>query len=92
MTYYNTTNQKGQILIDFTAKAVSQEDLIYKFFTEHKNSSFTWTEVQKHFPDMNEISLKRSITDLKNDGKLIKTSEKGVSKYGRPSCKYKLAA
>lgn len=90
--YHNTTNQKGQILIDFTAKTESQEGMIWNFFTIHKGESFTWTDVQKHFPDMNEVSLKRCLSDLKNAGKLVKTNEKSISKYGRPAYKYKLVA
>lgn len=90
--HYNTTNESGQILIDFNSKSKSQEEMIWDFFITHKLFAYTWAEVQNHFPEMNECSLKRAITNLKNEGKLEKTSEKGVSKYGRPAYKYKLAA
>lgn len=91
MSYYNTTNETGQTLIDFTSKAKSQEEIILEFFTNNRMESFTWSEISNVFPNMNECSLKRSITNLKNDSKLIKTDEKGISKYGKPSYKYKLA-
>ena len=83
--FYNTTNVTGQILIDFTSKAKSQEEMILEYFTNHSNESFTWTEIANVFPNINECSLKRSISDLKNSWKLIKTNEKGVSKYGKPA-------
>lgn len=88
--HYNTTHEKGQILIDFTEKSESQKDTIFSLFTNNSNQSFSWTDVAKHFPQINEISLKRALTDLKNEKKLIKTDEKCISKYGRPSYKYKL--
>lgn len=89
--FYNTTNEKGQILIDFNNKAKSQQEMVYDFFIQHRLFGYTWSDVQKHFPEMNESSVKRSITNLMNEGKLEKTSEKGVSKYGKPAYKYKLA-
>lgn len=90
MEFYNTTNEKGQILLDFTEKAISQEQQVLQVFQNNPGKQFTWTDVQNHLPQINEISLKRSITDLKNDNLLIKTNEKGTSKYGRPAYKYML--
>lgn len=89
--YYNTTNMKGQILIEFESKSEAQKDMIYNFFKIHE-VYMCWSELSKYFPDMNEVSLKRCLSDLKNEGKLVKTNEKSISKYGRPAYKYKLAA
>lgn len=90
MTYYNSTYQQGQVLIDFTAAAQTQEDLVYELFCM-KRVAMNWSEVSGFLPDVNEVSLKRSITDLKNAGKLVKTEEVALSKYGRPAYKYRLA-
>lgn len=92
MNFYNTTNEKGQTLIDFTAKAKTGDEMVLEYFLGHPDECITWSELSIKFPDMNEVSLKRSLSNLKNAGKLVKTDEKGVSKYGRPAKKYKLAA
>lgn len=90
--HYNTTNESGQMLISFSEKAQSQESIIYEFFKQNKGVGYTWSELKEFFHEMNEISLKRSMSDLKNEGKLIKTDEKGMSKYNRPAYKYKFLA
>lgn len=51
-----------------------------------------WSEVIDLLPDSVECSLKRSLTNLKTEGKLIKTKEKRITKYGRPAFLYQLAA
>lgn len=88
MSYYNTTPIKNQLLIEFSQIAESQEALILSFFQERSGLSFTWSDVQEVFPNIPEISIKRSMTDLKNAGKLIKTSMIELSKYKRPAHKY----
>ena len=88
--HYNTTNETGQLLMLFTEKTRSQEDIIYEIFKSMPQKSFTWSEISEKLPHINEVSLKRAITDLKNANLLEKTSEKALTKYGRPAYKYKI--
>ena len=90
MSHYNTTSEKGQTLINFESKAQNQERTILELF-EFFCRPLTWFEVQRLLVDeMNECSIKRSLSNLKTQGKLIKTDEKAIGNTGRPSYKYKL--
>lgn len=87
--YYNTTNQTGQYLLDLENRSESLEKKVLKIF-EKENRSMTWSEVKALIPEANEVSLKRSISNLKNRFKLEKTSELVNSIYGVPAHRYKL--
>lgn len=89
MRYFNTTGQTGQVLIDFEQRAESLEKKVLKVF-EKENKPMAWHEVKAILPDANEVSLKRSISNLKNRFKLEKTSELVNSIYGVPAHRYKL--
>jgi predicted ArsR family transcriptional regulator len=88
MNHHNTTQESGQLLMSFEAVACSQQDKILSIF-KRLNVPMTWSDVSKivGFP---EISVKRSLTNLKTSGILEKTDIKGTSMYGRPSYYYKL--
>lgn len=87
--YYNTTGQSGQYLLQLEGKAKSLEYIVLKIF-ERENRPMTWSEVKALIPEANEVSLKRSISNLKNRFKLEKTSELVNSIYGVPAHRYKL--
>jgi hypothetical protein len=89
-SHFNTTHETGQTLISFEAKAVNQESTVLEVFYTYCRP-LTWSEVQRLLPtNMNEISIKRSLSVLKNKRILEKTSEKVQGIYGRPNFKYKL--
>lgn len=88
--YYNTTGQTGQTLIDFSGKAKSQEEMVYEIFKSNPNRGFSWNEVKQAIGDINECSLKRCITNLKNAFKVEKTNEMVMTTAGRQAHRYKL--
>lgn len=89
MAHYNTTNERGQTLINFESKAQTQERTILELF-EFFMRPLSWFEVQALLvEEMNECSVKRSLSNLKAEGKLIKTDIKVIGKTGRPSYQYK---
>lgn len=90
MTYFNTTHETGQTLLNFENKGLRLQDTIYQIF-QREQKAMVWSDVQMLIPDANECSLKRSITNLKTEGKLIKTTDKAISKYNKPAYRYKLA-
>jgi hypothetical protein len=90
MRYYNTTNETGQTLLSFEASARSQEETVLNVFKTYSRP-FSWSEVKSFLPvDMNEVSIKRSITNLFKAGHLQKTDEKVKGIYGKNCYRYKL--
>lgn len=89
MSYYNTNKTTGQTLLSFTHKANSQQELVYQLFLQC--ITLSWCDCKKKLPDMNEISIKRSITDLYKEGRLTKTEEMVLGIYGKKVHKYKLS-
>jgi hypothetical protein len=58
-------------------------------YEKFKNNGFAWFEIRQHLPTaMPEISIKRSCTDLKNEGKLIQTDVMVEGPYGKPCHRY----
>ena len=78
------------MLLAFEAKNSTQEALILTVF-QLMQRALAWHEVQGLLvEDMNEVSIKRCITNLKTSGILEKTSDKIMGKYGKPTYRYKL--
>jgi hypothetical protein len=89
MSHYNTTHESGQLLLAYEYKSIALEKVVLGIYRKY-NTPLNWSEVHLIIPEVNEVSLKRSITNLKTSGHLEKTKEKGISIYGRPAYKYKL--
>lgn len=85
MNYFNTTQETGATLNQYEAKATNQDETILNFFRKHPGKKFTPFEVQNRaFIDEPPItSVRRSITNLTNKGKLIRTEQKAGGRYGR---------
>ena len=91
MTFHNTIKATGQTLLAFEATASSQQDRVLTVF-RFAMRPLCWGEVKRLLvEDMNEVSIKRCITNLKNLGILVKTDEKVQGLYGKPNYKYKLS-
>lgn len=89
MSHWNTTSERGQTLINFESKARTQERTILELF-EFFCRPLAWFEVQDLLvEEMNQCSIKRALSNLKAEGKLIKTDIKVIGKTGRPSYQYK---
>jgi predicted transcriptional regulator len=87
--YYKTTELSPQLLMEFTEVAVTQEQIVLEVFRAHR-SAMSWSEVSGFLPDMNESSLKRSLTNLMDRGILKKTDDVVLSKYGKPCHRYEI--
>ena len=96
MSYHNTTNESGTTLKNNVAKAKSQEEEILEFFkyvNYFNEFNSTPSELQmlnlklKKYPI---TSIRRALTNLTKQGKLIKTDEKRIGMYGRSEYVWKL--
>lgn len=92
MSYYNTTNEKKELLETFWAKSKKQEEFIYNLFVEY--GEMTASDAYRHYLVINRTtpltSIRRAITDLMNEGKLYKTDKKKKGLFGRPEYFYRL--
>ena len=88
--YYNTTNQKGEVLNDLNVKTERQEVLIEHLYKRYfrLSPSQAWKLFNK--PGTPITSIRRGITNLTSDGKLIKTNEKIKGLWGRDEHIYQL--
>ena len=83
MSYYNTTSEKGQELKESHRKAKSQEELIYSYFLTH-GKPLSPSQVLKNLKLSCPItSIRRAMTNLTDDNKIIKTNIKVKGMYGK---------
>ena len=90
-SYYNTNKEKADVLINSNNKAKSQEDIILQIFTDNikLSASEAWKIYNKN--GMTPItSIRRAITNLCNDYKLLKTDETINGLYGKKEHIYKI--
>ncbi len=89
--YYNTNNLTGSALKAAKQKAISQEETIHRIMKG--KGWLTPFEVHKIFKNrFSEIpitSVRRTLTDLVNLGKAMKSKDLTMEKYGRPNYKWK---
>lgn len=100
MSYFNTTNESGTTLKNNVAKAKSQEEEILDLFkieyNRYKNKDInimvgmTPSYIIKFYNKYPITSIRRALTNLTKQGKLIKTSEKIIGMYGRSEYVWKL--
>jgi hypothetical protein len=82
--YYNTTNKTGEDLKQSNAKTDTQEQRILAIFQLYKVLSPFEVEAiyNRSFRQVPITSIRRGITNLSNQGKLIKTNRKTTGRYG----------
>ena len=87
--YHNTANA-GQRCIEFDGKSIKQEDVILESFQKRDEIfSLGWSPSQlfnllsKDGRNWPLTSIRRAISNLTRDGKLIKTDKKCKGLYGR---------
>jgi len=84
MVYFNTTNETGQQLKQYKARASSQAGTVLLYFRDNSEYVYTPDEIQTTlFPDTPITSIRRAITVLTSNGYLIKHDEMFPGKYGR---------
>lgn len=88
MTHYNTTNEQGQLLMEFQRKAASQDDAVRECLQELGKASASevmqWLEAKTRLTWV-LTSIRRSLSTI-----AVKTDEKVMGMYGRPEYRYKL--
>ncbi len=96
MSYYNTTHESGQTLVEAKVKANTQNELIMDFFKG--GAKFTPWGVYSQLLSLGRISnsvpitsIRRSISDLCSQGYLVKLNEKRREKLGKANYFYQKA-
>jgi hypothetical protein len=86
-TYFNTTNQDIDYVNKRKAKNKTQEFLVYDLFKNHK--TLTASEVLHKFPKQVPItSVRRAMSNLQQEEKLVKTTDTKTGIYGAPEHYY----
>lgn len=84
-SFYNTTGERGQQLLDFDRQARGQERLIFGFFRSRPGQPFSPSQVQTALlPETPLTSIRRAMTNLTKRGFLLKTDRKVIGAYARP--------
>ena len=85
--YYNTNNESGKTLKRSRRKANSQEEMILAIFKETPKAKFTPETVLKKLQGVHLnypiTSIRRAMSNLKDEGYLIKTDEKAKGDWGK---------
>jgi len=94
--YYNTTTETGQALAEAKVKTKTQDEIVRDFFKG--GGKFTPWIAYNQLIALGRInrntpitSIRRSITDLCNDGYLVKLPEKRKEVLGMPNHFYQRA-
>ena len=89
MPYYNTNKLVAAEKEVATIQTEKQEDIVKGLFLKYKN--LTPSDVYQKYPHKHTTpltSIRRAITDLKNDGFLIKTDQRKPGMFGSPEHYY----
>ena len=93
MSHHNTTKEKGTLLAAYEKKAIKQEEVITAVMKQYPekgfNASYMYKVLQHNGFKILEGSVRRALTNLKNDGLIIKTDTKVEGDHGRPQYQYK---
>ena len=89
--YYNTNNLKESELVVASKKTEKQKDIVKSMFLKRK-TKMTASEVHRDFPKLVPItSIRRAMSDLKNEGILKRTELLTEGLYGSPEHYYELS-
>ena len=91
-SYYNTNQESGYTLKSSNVKANSQEESIIKIFTD--NPKLSASEAWKIYDSEGVTpitSIRRAITNLCNEGLLMKTDDTKEGLYGKKEHIYKIS-
>ena len=93
MTYVNTTESTGEELKIYRKKALTQEQRILEFLKQDPTRPITPSAaVRWVFKDSVPItSVRRALTELTNEGHLVKTEAQTRGPFGRPERIWRLA-
>mgnify|MGYP001224894978 FL=1 len=95
--YYNTTNEKGNLLKTNIKQATNQEQLTLAVFQTYSNDNLSAYDVWQFLIDNESIneqtpltSIRRAISDLTDHEKLVKTDKKVLGGAGRKTYTWRL--
>ena len=82
--FYNTTNETNPDLTEYRNKALNQDERVLELFRARIQASYTPSEVLSAAFDRTPItSVRRSMSNLTDEGRLVKTDGKREGIYGR---------
>lgn len=91
-SYHNTLFLDDNLKHQYETNAKNQEEIIYQLFLQHKE--FTKSDLVGIFKQIVEdpcqSSISRALTNLSDEGKIIKTTDKRKGSYGVPNSIYRL--
>ena len=93
-SYFNTTKSAGAERRHYEAKAVNQEDEILDFFHNATEARYTPSEVLAQVFTRKPVpltSVRRAMTNLTEQGKLVKCDKQRPGPFGRPEHLWELA-
>lgn len=83
--FYNTTQETNPELAAYRDQTLKQDARVLELFKTRRHLNYTPSEVLRIAFDRTPItSIRRSMTNLTDDGLLIKTGSKREGMYGRP--------
>ena len=95
--FYNTIGATGANLKKFQRQTETQEEKILALFEKNPNEEFTKHEVKTHLVRLGKIhertpesSISRALTDLMNDGKVLKLDKMRMGEFDKPNHLWKL--
>ena len=95
--FYNTIGATGVELKKFQRQIETQEEKILALFENNPNEELTKHEVKTQLVNMGKIhertpesSISRALTDLMNDGKIIKLDKMRMGEFDKPNHLWKL--
>ena len=95
--FYNTIGATGSELKKFQRQTETQEDKILALFEEHSQEEMTKHEIKTHLVRLGKIhertpesSISRALTDLMNDGKIMKLDKMRMGEFDKPNHLWKL--
>ena len=84
-SYYNTTHSTSPELGRFESQAKRQESWVLEKFSSYGTVRMSPSTIHKGAPKNWPLtSIRRAMTNLTNQGKLIKTDTQARGPYGRP--------
>lgn len=91
MMYYNTNREKNELLKRSIRDAKTQEEMILKFFFEHRHDSYTPFAINERvLPDCPITSVRRALTRLTELKLLKKTENFSSGIYGKQNHQWRL--
>ena len=92
MDYFNTNKEAGGDLDKSISKANKQDLIIFEYFKSHPDEELTPFEVHNRtgLVGVPLTSIRRAMSNLTEDGKLIKTDSQKLGKYGKKNFCWKL--